>query len=51
MDNDIVFLDDQMRCCGFAAGLSADEQRELCEKYGLHPDTYGNYKKYWRLEE
>lgn len=51
MENDIVFLDDEMRLCGFSVGMSDAEGREYCEKYNLHPATYGEWEKYWRGKE
>lgn len=47
MENDIVFLDDEMRLCGFSVGMSEQEGREYCKKYNLHADTWKHYKIYW----
>lgn len=49
MENDIVFLNDQMRLCGFSVGsdMSRDEEIEYCAKNHLHMGTWKQYKMYW----
>lgn len=51
MENDIIFLDNKMYLCGYAAGMSEEERRDYCEKYSLHTDTYKHYAEYWREKE
>lgn len=43
---ELIFADNEMRCCGFPAGMTVEEQNEYCRKYGLHIDTYDRYKKW-----
>lgn len=51
MDDDIVFLDDEMRLCGYAVGMSQEEQKEFCARYHLHVDIYKHFEKYWKDEK
>ena len=45
-ENDLVFVDDKYRLCGWLVGMEPEKVSELRGRYKVW--TYGHFVRYWK---